>query len=47
MVDILANSHPPISLDARLKDDEEHSLINMMRDENQDSPVLDALDERE
>ncbi len=43
VVDILANSHPAISLDARLKDDEEHSLIDLMRDETQEPPDIEFM----
>jgi RNA polymerase primary sigma factor len=43
VIDLLANAQPTVSLDARLRDDEEHSLLDLMSDDNQQSPESEVM----
>ncbi len=43
VIDLLANAQPTLSLDARLRDDEQHSLLDLMSDENQHTPDTEMM----
>jgi RNA polymerase primary sigma factor len=43
VVDVLSSGQPTISLDTKFREDDEHSMLDMMMDEEQESPDIQVL----